>query len=471
MAVKLRTELNRILRGIFSVPQDLYLTDGRTVLDTIFKPFDIICQQLARWFPYFRPRLVKHSLFDADFSPPNADQRENFIPVRLELIVEELAKEVEDPQKIELLLEFVKLSAARFHFDYHEHNLKLHNAFAPFDLDSDLKFERVFSVQERDVARTDFLEGLRELLQACNYFELPRAALDRAMSLKRPGTLPVVAVYDDYSDYHVFIRGVTTAPPVRFPRWQCSGADLTIQSERISRICVIARMNPEHCDEAETPGSANVAVNDPIVIKLFKDVDLERLNMIAPRVKLRFPLFDGMKIGGTFFAGAGSAIAKIIFSVLSTVTFILMAIGFLLAAFKSVMGFANRRTAYLQKYARRLYYHTLATNLSVVDVLTTAAELQEIKEFVLGYIMTLRRERWSTEREIDDDAERWLLEKFNLHVDFESSDALRKLREKNILEEREHERPDGSNVEQFRVVSMEQALHQLDHEWDNFFNY
>jgi len=125
----------------------------------------------------------------------------------------------------------------------------------------------------------------------------------------------------------------------------------------------------------------------------------------------------------------------------------------------------------LQKFVNRLYFHSLASNASAIDAIIYAADEQEIKEFVLGFIMALKRGDWATEREIDDDAEAWLRDRFGVDVDFESADSLRKLREKNLLETRTDQNPDGTNVERYRVKSLDSALTQMDNEWDSFFDY
>ena len=57
-------------------------------------------------------------------------------------------------------------------------------------------------------------------------------------------------------------------------------------------------------------------------------------------------------------------------------------------------------------------------------------------------------------------------ERFGIDVDFESEDALRKLREKGILEERP-----GENAPIYRVKSLDETLAILDKAWDEFFEY
>ena len=199
---------------------------------------------------------------------------------------------------------------------------------------------------------------------------------------------------------------------------------------------------------------------------------LEDVKMVAPKIKMRFQPFDFVKIWGGFAAGSGSAIVKfIVGAAFNIVACCLFMLGFLLLMVRNLFKFVNRRTAYLQKYAYQLYYHTLASNFAAVNSLVTAAEEQEVKEFVVGYFAALTRNDWSTEDEIDVAAEAFLKREFGLDVDFESADALRKLHEKNMIEERERVDEKGNIVVEYRAKSLDDALVELDEQWDDFFTY
>ena len=487
--MKALSKLIENIKKLFTVDMSISAATS-AFMETLFWPFDRLCELLAKKFDYFKPQTITHSLFEKGFTPPNADDRENFIPIRLKVFLDKIredgtAREGESYKKWD---DFIKMSAARFHYDLLEDANRLRDAFAPFDPDSDSQFELQFDAERREEYSQLFFERIDALLTTSNYFELPRDVVDHVLQLRRPDALPVKAVYDDFLDYKIYARGVRQTPKETFPRWKTAGKCITIQSEVMSRVCVVARVKDgvmldldeekRNATEAQGCGCDQDAAGDApkesrartatdrITVKLFKDVALEHMTLVAPRVQLKFPLFDSLKILGTFGAGTTTAIVKMIVAAFSMVAALLMAFAFVLAFIKSALGFLHRRTAYLQKYASRIYYHTIASNLTAIDALVTAAEEQEIKEFTLGYLAALRQPSWATEREIDDCAEARMRENFNLEVDFESEDALRKLREKGILEEKR-----GELTEMYRVKSLDETLAILDKAWDEFFQY
>ncbi len=455
-------------------------------LDDLFEPIDKICRRLGKRWSYFAPIKRDIRLFGDDFQPQNSDERGNFIPVRFPLIAERLVELRNDStEEHKKRSDFARISAARFHYDALKLLEKLRESFAPFDPDSDNLYEREYTPQETEEQREEFSRGLERALEACNYDEINRTALNRILEVKIPGMLPVAPEYDDFVEFHIFARGVVDSPPQRKGAWRNWGRELTTSSQTISRVCVFARLKRKDSGIAQKiqelrkklsksarKEAMQESADEIVIVKLFKDVPLEDLKMVAPKIKMRFQPFDLVKIWGGFAAGSGSAIAKfIIGAAFNIVACCLFMFGFLLLMIRNLFKFINRRTAYLQKYAYQLYYHTLASNFAAVNALVTEAEEQEIKEFVLGYFAALIRNGWATEREIDEEAEAFLKREFGLDVDFESSDALRKLREKKMLEEREYADEEGNVVVQYRVKPLDDALAELDKQWDRFFEY
>lgn len=453
-------------------------------LDKLFLPFDSLCRRMSVFYPYFAIQRRKYRIYTDDFKPRTSDKRGNFIPVRYPIIVDRLLQPYQnDAQELDKRADFAKIAAARFHFESLEFLNNLQESFAPFDPDSDAQYEHKYDLEERIRRRDDFSQALKDVLEAGNYVEIPRDQLDRLLDLKIPGALPVIADYDDFIEHRLFIRGVVTNPTQRKPPWRNCGQTLILSSQTLSRVCIFARLkrdNPKlakHIDKLRknkktTRQDNSEQLDEIIIVKLFKDVALEDLKMAAPKVKMKFQPFDFVKIWGSFAAGSGTAVVKFVtaaaFNIVACFVFMF---GFLLLAIRNLCKFFNRRAAYLHKYSNQLYYHTLASNFAAVNMLVTNAEEQEVKEFVIGYFMALARGGWSTEREIDDDAEAFLLKEFDLDIDFESEDALRKLREKKLLEERDALDEQGEPTIEYRVQPLDEALRVLDEDWDNFFEY
>ncbi|MBQ5789541.1 MAG: DUF3754 domain-containing protein, partial [Thermoguttaceae bacterium] len=296
---------------------------------------------------------------------------------------------------------------------------------------------------------------------------LPKDELNRCLRLKRPGSAPVVARYDDFFEHRVFVRGVVKTEPVAYPRWKCAGRVVEVESERLSRVCVLARLKPRSRSffaeivDGDDAFDAQTE-NQEIVLKLFKNVPLEDLKLAAPRVELAFPLFDGLKIGGGFLGAVVAASLKLFLaSAITLFGFFVLLASFATASIKSAFGLLNRRTKYWERYSSSLYYQTLASNRAAISLLVSMAEEQETKELILGYFAASACDGWATEREIDDAAERWLADNFGIVADFDAKDALRKLREKRLLDRRA-----DADAERFRAVELDEAVLRIADDWD-----
>lgn len=459
------------LRKLAALPKAALNSDLEPFLNLLFERLEFLFVRAERWFPFLRPKrlvcaLNLVSLFGEE------TPRENFLPVRLAVLADKLVADAPTPLEREKIRRFIIRCGERIHYDFFHGERRLYNAFAPFDPDADAFAEPRLSPTETAERRATLFTGVLNLLRACNFVELPKEELKRCLRLKRPGSAPVVARYDEFFEYRIFVRGIVKTPAIAYPRWKCAGRIVEVESERLSRVCVLARLKPRSTrrfgDDAQTASADSAALDDfereqEIVVKLFKNVPLEDLKIAAPRVELAFPLFDGIKIGGGFLGTIVAASLKLFLaSALTLVGFLALLASFAAASLKSAFGFLNRRTKYLERYSSSLYFQTLASNRAALALLVAMAEEQETKETLLGYFTASQLlDDWATERELDEAAERWLLENFQLAADFETSDALRKLLEKRLVERRV-----DADAERFRAVSLDEALRRLETDWN-----
>ncbi len=454
------------LRKLAALPRAALNCDLEPIFDFVFDRLEFLFVRAERWIPALRSKRLVCSL-DVDALFGGDAPRENFLPLRFATLVDRIAESAATERERVERRRFAERCAERIHFDFFRDERRLYEAFAPFDPDADALDESVDDPETQARRREEFFASALRILRDANFFELPKAELDRCLSLKRPGSVPVVARYDDFFEHRVFVRGVVKTEPVAYPRWKCAGRIVEVESQRLSRVCVLARLKPRSRsffaelidgDDDFEPRTEN----QEIVLKLFKNVPLEDLKLAAPRVELAFPLFDGLKIGGGFLGTVVAASLKLFLaSAITLVGFFALLTSFVVASVKSAFGLLNRRTKYWERYSSSLYYQTLASNRAAISLLVSMAEEQETKELVLGYFAATFRADWATEREIDDAAERWLAEKFGLLADFDVKDALRKLHEKRLLERRVD---DG--VERFRAVALDEALRRIADDWD-----
>lgn len=453
------------LRKLAALPRAALNCDLEPIFDLIFDRLEFLFVRAERWIPALRSKRLVCAL-DAAALFGNRQPRENFLPLRFAPLVENLVADAATEEERAARRRFAERCAERIHFDFFRDERRLYDAFAPFDPDADALPEPPVAPETQTLRRDEFFDGVLNVLRDAGFFELPKDELKRCLRLRRPGSVPVVARYDDFVEHRVFIRGVVKTEPIAYPRWKCAGRIVEVESERLSRVCVLARLKPrsrsffdafvEDADELDAPSE-----NQEIVLKLFKNVPLEDLKLAAPRVELAFPLFDGLKIGGGFLGTVVAAALKLFLaSAITLFGFLVLLVSFATASIKSAFGLLNRRSKYWERYSTSLYFQTLASNRAAISLLILMAEEQETKELVVGYFAAARCGGWATEREIDEAAEGWLADKFGVLVDFDAENALRKLLEKRLLERRV-----DADVERFRAVSLDEALRRVADDW------
>ncbi len=411
-------------------------------------------QDAMRWIP-FTARTA--SDLNLDF----LENREHFIPFRVDVLLERMLQEEQfDEERRRHFRSLKRLLADRFHYEFREVLEDVKNDFIPFDPDRETLCEPTHTEDELHEIRLRLYTGIRQLLRIGNYLELTSEQLLECLKLQPIGGLSVHVDTDDFDEFHVYYRGIRHRTETsRFLFFWDHSRPVT----SLNRVFVVARFKRE--------------CGGQIMIKMFKDVAVENIKIIAPKVKLGMPFFDRIKIGGTVLGSLATTVYKLVVAVtLSPILFAIVLGGLLLAAFKGIMSFLNSRTKYLHVFSSSLYYRNLSNNKAALTTLVDAAEEQEVKETLLGYFTLLMAGREMTLEEIDETAEKWIEERFGHRLDFEVDDAVRKLWEKELLvTAREESDPDepGKGRMLFRSRGIKDALQRLDKAWDgyNTFNF
>ncbi len=376
------------------------------------------------------------------------ETKEHYIPLRAEVLMERILLDRRlTPENETQFREFSAMLAARFHFDYHAELESLKSDFVAFDPDRDTLVEPEFTPAELAEKSRRLYRGVERLLKVGNFVEMTSTQLDACLELQPVGGLSVHVDKDDFAGFKVFYRGIREKE-VREPRFYL------FQQKRLttifSRVFVLARLKEEHGGE--------------LLAKLFKDVAVENLKIIVPKVRLGMPVFDRLKIGGTVFGSLATSFYKLIFAfALSWWVFALVLSGLVIAASKGIMSFLSSKTKYMQVYSSSLYFRSISNNKAAIAALVDTAEEQEVKEALLAYFMLfVLRDRDLTEQELDCEIEHWIEEQFGVELDFEVDDALRKLEEKGLF---------TSNGEHYKVYDLPSVLRRLDEAWDGIFPY
>lgn len=117
---------------------------------------------------------------------------------------------------------------------------------------------------------------------------------------------------------------------------------------------------------------------------------------------------------------------------------------------------------YHKRLADTVYFRNLANNTGVLDLLVGAGEEQDAKEAFLAYWAIRHAQRPLAKAEIDNFAEAFLREHFELELDFEINDALNKLERLGLVSR------DG---ETYAALPPADALARLDQAWDDVFKF
>ena len=130
--------------------------------------------------------------------------------------------------------------------------------------------------------------------------------------------------------------------------------------------------------------------------------------------------------------------------------------------FRQISKFKNRKIKFMKALSDNLYFKNLDNNLGVFHHLIDAAEEEEVKEAALAYYFLLIADHPLTPGELDDRIEKWFEDKWNYHLNFEIADAIQKLQRLDLV---------TRNGDVLEVKPLAEAKKQLDHIWDNYFEF
>lgn len=393
------------------------------------------------------------------------ETRERFLPIKADAILREILASYdcseEQQKQFCMLFEMVR---GRFHFEFVDEIHALKRLYDSFDPDRDTQLLDELSYEQREEAFAELRIRYEQLLRGANYVQLTRDQLLACMESRNRLGLSVSVNLDDYEVLDVYYRGIRAATQSN-RTWRTLYRKRTVSVQMFSRVAILVRRR--HV------GKAKGTERDIVLMKLFKDIVLEDLEMTSPEIRVQMKLFDKLKVGGTVAGGLATPIIKLFTAaIVSPVVLVIVGVGFLGAFFKGVFSFLTSKTKYMQTLSSSLYHKSLANNVSALTRLVDAAEAEEVKELLLAYyILYSERDRDYTMDELDARVEAWLHEHFDLpHVDFEVDDAVRKLIDKDLIEVREQPDDVGLTRQVLKACDLSTALDRLDQWWDDYFS-
>lgn len=414
-----------------------------------------------------------------------ADNPEKFIPVTKSALIDRLTREESWQQG--------RAAEARRFFRYLDYwrqqtyiarLMDLEQAYEAFSPDSDLLVTRKFTEAEKATMKRRLVRQITELMTQANYTRVDPSAVDIIMTKETHYGLDLHVDMSAFEEILIFYRGRTTRTETRRNRKKFYLLKENFELPIFQRLFILFKLKPAEmrvrelmaekgCDRKDAEklvkrlrGMLPPQISsDYVYLKLFKNIPQADIEMIFPNTKIKFRMFDKLKLGATGGAGLGAGVfgaaGKIALLSTNPIAAAGAAVGLGGVAFRQVMNFVNQKNKYMVTMAQNLYFHAMADNRGVMTLMAERAAEEDIKEEVLLYSV-LAKERVHIDQLADVDAgiERYLMNTFGIEANFDVHDALSRLVADGLV----RQRPDG-NLE---TLAPREAAQHIDALWDKF---
>ncbi|MFB9110412.1 TMEM143 family protein [Flavobacterium gyeonganense] len=405
-------------------------------------------------------------------------RRENYIPFNKEFLLDQqIAAFAEDQKKVEDFKKLFDIIEHYYHYETFNLNRNLKQNYGLFDPDLSEKEREIY------IGKSNYLifkETLLKVLKNGNYRRVEQETLDKAFKESDLIGLKLSIDLNAFKDYELYVRGQhkTKEKVKKYIFWKKE-----IEIEYYERVMIYLNYNDADYLTTKKVKLGKMPV-DPgsIVLKIFKRVPKNDLETIFPNAIPKMSTTDKLLLWVPgIFGGISLLTAKVIpalinmyeayrtgeaIDLLNSKTSLnqgLIALGILSAyCFRQYNNFINKKIRYSKMLSDSLYFKNIGNNSGVFYSLLNSSEEEVLKETILAYSFLHRSKDPLTTEEIDDQIETWFKNKLNTNLDFNTKEALLKL--KDI----------GLGIEtngKWKVIALEDALIKIDELWDNAFNY
>jgi hypothetical protein len=419
--------------------------------------------------------------------PDDVRAREKFIPVTVHALIDRLADpaawpggQAKSARKLFRYLDYWRRQ------QYGASLIDLLQTYEPFSPDTDLLITREFSEDERKAMQRRVVDQMAQLLTQANYVRIDPSHVELILTKESHYGLDLHVDFTAFEECLIFYRGASTKRDQRRRLrkfYRKEEFDVPI----FQRLFLLFKLKPfdvrvrevmveQKLDRPEAerlvrklrtllPDSVK---ESNIYMKLFKNIPRSDVEMVFPNTRVKFRLFDKIKLGltggGALGAGVFGTAGKIAAGGLAATNPVALAgavAGLGGVAFRQAMNFVNQKNRYMVVMAQNLYFHSMADNRGVIIKLADRAAEEDVKEEMMLYsVLAKERARRSDLPAIDAAIEQYLVSSFGVNVDFDLEDALNRLIADGLVAERS----DGVLE---TLPPREAALH-LDKLWDAF---
>ena len=416
-----------------------------------------------------------------ELSPNNDSPRgDGYIAARKhELAAALLTEASSGAERATQLADVLKLLGAILHYEAFDVSERLKALYDPLDPDAPAA-RRDSSPEAYDA----FAAAFSAALESANFTEIEAHSVQAAEATKHITGLKIKPSQAGIRSIRYFARGIR---PETIKVKRLFGTH-TIETHMMADVIVLVGFKGDseivkddrrafaHLRRGVRPGAA--------LIKHFRNVATPELVTLHPGARPSMRPRDQIMLAGPAVAAGVPVILNlwpaltILFAVLaayfgargvieeSELKRALAAVSGLVAVGAFVMRQRLKYEAQTLRYQKRLadtvYFRNLANNAGVIDLVIGAAEEQDAKEAFLAYSLLLNANRAMTRAELDAEAEAFLQRALKLKLDFDITDALKKLERLNLA---------AKEGDAYRAVPAPDALAHLDLAWDSAFSF
>ena len=385
-----------------------------------------------------------------------ADKREKFIPVTRSAIMDRLTRpalwpagQAEEARRSFRYLDFWRAQS------YAKSLLEMEQAYEALSPDSDLLVTRTFAGPEREHMKRVVVDGMERLMVKANFIRIAPSNVELILTKDSHYGLDLHVDLDAFEELLIFYRGHTHQQGTRrrFYVWRQQ-----FEYPVFQRLFVLFKLKPEarrieemmratgvDREEAEKQVKRLRSLlppeikDDAVYMKLFKNIPCSDLEMVFPNTKIRFRLFDKIKLGVSAGGGLGMGVIGTAGKIAVATNPIALAgavAGLGGIALRQGVNFMNQRTRYMATMAQNLYFHSMADNRGVMTIIADRAAEEDIKEEMLLYCV-LAKERVHTGElpDVDKAIEQYLTNTFGISVNFDLDDAMERLKADELVVE------------------------------------
>ena len=400
------------------------------------------------------------------------NEKHHFIPLtREELEKKILEIKVLNKEENNKLKKFFLLLKSIYHYEFHKDLEKLKSSYKNFNPDISLT-EKENNTKDIKINENELILKIKEIFSNGNYIKITKKELDEAIN--EEGILPISTQIDfSYFEYYeIYFQGIRLVKE-EFKTWN-PFKKKHIEFVVYDRVVFFFKLKDKEFFNSikikDMPG-----LPGKIYLKYFRNIPKLDLETIFPNPKPKMKNLHRIKIITPLLVGLSILFHKIIIQpyFLNSTTspledglsFGLIALFIALGGYvlKVYNGYKNTVQKFLSEITQSLYFKDVGNNQGVFSSLIDSAEEEECKEAMLAYYFLLKSEEKLDENKLDNLIETWLKNNHTIDIDFEVSDAIKKLIKLNIIEINE------KGI--LSVTNLDESLIRMDQIWDNYFSY